>query len=222
MDILEDAAEFKLLVNVHGCTLPKGWRRTWPNLLTMEAVRGEECYKFDRRYPEKAPGDMTILPFTRNAVGPVDYTPGGFSDHTYPHLTTYGFELAVPVLLESGIMHHSDTPERTLDLPEFAVEFLKEIPVVWDETRYLGGYPGSYVVLARRSGDRWYIAGVNGQNETKEITVDLSRTGKIPETILWIGDGTSPRDLQSRQLAPDGGALTLNLEPYGGFTGFWN
>ena len=221
LEILEDAAEFKLLVNFHGCTMPRGWRRTWPNLLTMEAVRGEECYKFDSRYPEKAPGDMTILPFTRNAVGPVDYTPGGFSDHTHPHLTTYGFELAVPVLLESGIMHHSDTPGRTLGLPGFAVEFLREIPVVWEETRYLDGYPGTFVVVARRSGDRWYIAGVNGENEARDIIVDLSRTGKTPENIHWIGDGKSPRDLQSRTVGTDGGKLVVHLPPYGGFTGYW-
>ncbi len=151
--ILKDAAEFGLLVNCHGCTLPKGWRRTWPNLVSMESVRGAECYKFAPEFPAKGPSHITILPFTRNAVGPCDYTTGGFSDSEYPHLTTYGFELALPLILESGIMHHSDSPEMTLSLPSYAVDFLKEIPVTWDDTKYLAGYPGKDVVIARKKSD---------------------------------------------------------------------
>jgi hypothetical protein len=221
IDILEDAADYKLLVNYHGCTLPKGWRRTWPNLVTMESVRGEECYKFDAQFPIRAPHNMAILPFTRNAVGPVDYTPGGFSDHNHPHLTTYGFELAVPVILESGIMHHSDTPERTFSLPSFAVDFLKRIPVAWDDTRYIAGYPGKDVVLARRAGDSWYIGGINGEDITKELTVDLSLTGELPGSIEIIGDGDSARDLQLSGAEVKEGKLTIQMQPYGGFVGYW-
>jgi alpha-glucosidase len=221
LEILQDAANFKLLVNFHGCAMPRGWRRTWPNLLSMEAVRGEECYIFDPRFPELAPFNICILPFTRNAVGPVDYTPGGFSDNTYPHLTTYGFELALPVILESGILHLADTPERTLGLPDFAVDFLKEIPVVWDDTRFLTGYPGKEAVIARRSGNRWYIAGANGENISKGLSVDLSELGAIPASIELIVDGEGPRDLQSTTLVPVDGELKLALLPYGGFTGYW-
>ncbi|MCK5065940.1 MAG: glycoside hydrolase family 97 catalytic domain-containing protein [Bacteroidales bacterium] len=221
IDILKDAADFKLLVNFHGCTMPKGWRRTWPNLVSMEAVRGEECYIFDGRFPELAPRNMAILPFTRNAVGPVDYTPGGYSDNFYPHLTTFGFELALPVILESGIMHHADTPGKTLGLPPYAVEFLKEIPVVWEDTRYLDGYPGKEVVIARKSGNRWYIAGINGENLAKEITIDLSPLGEIPASIDLIVDGEGARDLQSTQVQPGEGKLSIQLKPYGGFAGYW-
>ncbi len=221
IDILQDAAECKLLVNFHGCTMPRGWRRTWPNLLSMESVRGEECYIFDPRFPELAPPNMSIIPFTRNAVGPVDYTPGGFSDNTYPHLTTYGFELALPVILESGILHLADTPERTLGLPDPAVDFLKEIPVVWDDTRFLAGYPGKDVVIARKSGSRWYIAGVNGENISKQLSVDLSVLGAPPAGIELIVDGEGPGDLQSTTLKPVEGELKLLLLPYGGFAGYW-
>jgi alpha-glucosidase len=220
-DILKDAADFKILVNFHGCTIPKGWRRTWPNLVSMESVRGEECYIFDAYFPYLAPPNMAILPFTRNAVGPVDYTPLGFSDNTYPHLTTYGFELALPVILESGILHLADTPGQTLGLPSFAVDFLKEIPVIWDDTRFITGYPGKEVVLARKSGKRWYIAGINGENLAKEITVDISPLGGVPASIELIVDGEGARDLQNTQLMPGDGTLTVQLQPYGGFAGYW-
>jgi len=221
LDILEDAADFKLLVNFHGCTMPRGWRRTWPNLLSMEAVRGEECYIFDPYFPALAPGNMCILPFTRNAVGPVDYTPGGFSDNTYPHLTTFGFELALTVILETGIMHHADTPEQTLGLPPYAVDFLKKVPVVWDETLFLGGYPGKDVVIARKNGKRWYIAGINGENKEKELSIDLSRLGNLPWSIALIVDGEGNRDLHSTTIGPVDGKITIRLLPYGGFTGSW-
>jgi len=221
LDILEDAADFKLLVNFHGCTIPKGWRRTWPNLLSMEAVRGEECYIFDYRFPQMAPGNMTILPFTRNAVGPVDYTPGGYSNNTFPHLTTFGFELALTVILETGIMHHADTPGQTLGLPPFAVDFLKKVPVVWDETKFLYGYPGKEVVLARRSENRWYIAGINGEKTEKEITIDLSQLGTVPANIEMIVDGNGAKDLQSAGVAPLDGKITIRMQSYGGFSGSW-
>jgi len=221
LGILEDAADFKLLVNFHGCTMPKGWRRTWPNLVSMEAVRGEECYIFDPLFPELAPGNMTILPFTRNAVGPVDYTPCGFSDNTYAHLTTYGFELSLPILLESGIMHYADTPDRARALPPKALDFFKQVPVVWEDTKYLSGYPGKDVVIARKSSNRWYIAGVNGEKIEKDLTIDLSSLGNIPSEIEMIVDGDGPRDLQTAVLVPEDGKISIRLMPYGGFTGSW-
>ncbi|MEN8156846.1 MAG: glycoside hydrolase family 97 catalytic domain-containing protein [Bacteroidota bacterium] len=219
IEILEDAADFGLVVNFHGCTLPRGWRRTWPNLLTMEAVRGGENYKYASDFPEAAPAHLTILPFSRNAVGPCDYTPGGFSDSRFPHLTTYGFELALPVVIESGIMHHMDTPGMTLGLPSYAVDLLRDIPVVWDNTRYLAGYPGKEVIIARRSGDTWYIGGINGENHTKEMVIDLSVIGETPSSIRIITDGITERDLQLVEMTPENGKLTIRLKPYGGFAG---
>jgi alpha-glucosidase len=220
LEILEDAAACKLVVNFHGCTLPRGWRRTWPNLLSMESVRGGESYKFDPGYPEMAPLHLAILPYTRNAVGPVDYTPCGFSDHTYPHLTTYGFELALPVVLESGIMHYMDTPQRTAQLPVYAVDFLKQIPVVWDDTKYLAGYPGKEVVIARKSGERWYIGGINGEDSSKELVVDLSPLGAVPDSLFIIGDGPTGREFQSGVMAIDSGKINLPMRPFGGAAGY--
>jgi len=222
LEILEDAAEFHLLVNFHGCTLPKGWRRTWPNLVSMEAVRGGESYKFDGQFPEKAPAHLAIVPYTRNAVGPVDYTPGGFSDQTHPHLTTPGFELALPVILESGIMHYTDTPEKTASMPGQVVAFLKEIPVTWDETRFIAGYPGKEAVIARKKGDRWYLAGINGEPVSKTLTLDLTPTGSEPAQIQLLTDGDIPDTLVEESTGVSGGKITVQLLPYGGFAAFWD
>ncbi len=220
-EILEDAAEFNLLVNFHGCTLPRGWRRTWPNLLTMEAIRGGESYKFDRSFPERVPSHLTIVPYTRNAVGPADYTPGTFSDHQYPRLTTHGFELALPVIIESGIMHYADTPGQTMELPGFAIDFLREVPVIWDDTRYLAGYPGKEVVIARKSGSRWYIAGINGEEISKELTFNLPEMDGMPDAVRLICDGEPDRDLQMTDLQVRDGKITVSMKPFGGFAGFW-
>jgi len=187
----------------------------------MESVRGGECYKFDRTYPENAPHHLAIIPFTRNAIGPVDYTTGGFSNSNFPHLTTYGFELALPVLLESGIMHYTDTPQATFGLPPYAVEFLKNIPVVWDDSKYIAGYPGSEVVLARRRNDIWFIAGINGEPVEKELTIDLSPTGESPETLDLIEDGPGNAELRETRFEVRSGKVTLHLKPYGGFVGTW-
>ena len=188
----------------------------------MEAVRGGECYRFDKKFPENAPSHLAIIPFTRNVVGPVDYTPGGYTDNTYPHLTTFAFELALPVLFESGIMHHMDTPEMTMGLPSYAIEFLKNIPVTWDDTRYIAGYPGEDAVIARLKGDRWYIGGINGDSFEKDLTIDLSVCGKAPSEVQMIVDGNSPRDLQNTSMQTEGGKLTIHVKPYGGFAGYWD
>ena len=217
-DILEDAAEFQILVNFHGCTLPKGWSRTYPNLVSTEALRGAESYLFDKAYPEKAPAHLAIVPFTRGVVGPTDYTPGGFSDVTYPHLTSNGFEMALPVIIESGITHYVDAPSEYSKLPEFAVEMLKEIPVLWDEIKFLDGYPGKYAVLARRSGEKWYVAGINGQKQEQTVKIDISSIAENGK-LTSITDGPERRSLIEKEIASAGGIIEIQMMPLGGFVG---
>ena len=217
IEILEDAADYQLVVNFHGCTLPRGWRRTWPNLLTMEAVRGGESYKFDRNYPQDAPSHLATVPFTRNVVGPCDYTPGGFSNSTYPHLTTYAFELALPIVIESGIMHYTDTPGKTHELPDYAQSLLKELPVCWDETRYLAGYPGKDAVIARRKGERWYIGGINGESVEKDLTINIETLMPAGTELEIIHDGAAPALLQNSRLTAGKSTFKVHLKPYGGF-----
>ena len=217
--IMQDAAEQKIMVDFHGCTLPRGWQRTYPNLMSMEGVRGEECYIFDPQYPERAPSQNTILPFTRNVVGPMDYTPVGFSDNRYPHLTTWAHELALCVLFESGLLHFTDKAEAYLSLPDAPKDFIKHVPVAWDETRFVDGYPGKFAVLARRKGNTWYVAGVNGENRPREIRVDSK--GWLPDgrfdltTITDGGDGHSFKSATGPTETASG--FTVNTLPRGGF-----
>ena len=171
LDLLESAARHHLLVNFHGATIPRGWQRTWPNLMSTEGVYGAEWYNNVPTFTAKAAAHNATLPFTRNVIGPMDYTPCAFSDSQHPHITSHAHELALTVLFESGLQHLADKPESFLAQPQEVQDFLSHLPAVWDETRFVSGYPGESVVLARRSGDTWYIAGINGTDEQKELTL---------------------------------------------------
>ena len=177
LDLLESAARHHLLVNFHGATIPRGWQRTWPNLMSTEGVYGAEWYNNVPTFTAKAAAHNATLPFTRNVIGPMDYTPCAFSDSQHPHITTHAHELALTVLFESGLQHLADKPESYLAQPQEVQDFFSHLPSVWDETRFVSGYPGESVVLARRSGDTWYIAGINGTDEPKALPL-LSRRGQ--------------------------------------------
>ena len=217
-DILKDAADNHIMVNFHGCTLPRGWNRTWPNLLSMEAVRGAECYGFDSLFTSHAPWHNATLPFTRNVVGSMDYTPVTFTDQKYPHLTTYGHELALTIVFESGILHLADRVEAYRNLPQDARTFLKELPVVWDETRLLAGEPGKFCIMARRKGEVWYVGGINGTKDAQRWDIDLSRLESNADTVLTITDGIGPRQFASAMSSiRSSEQLQVNVLPFGGF-----
>ncbi|MDD6210136.1 MAG: glycoside hydrolase family 97 catalytic domain-containing protein [Bacteroidales bacterium] len=216
-DILKDAMDAHILVNFHGCTLPKGWERTYPNLMTMEAIIGEENYAFQSAYPAIAPVLNTIIPFGRNAVGPIDYTPTTFTNHKFPRLTTVAHELALSILFQSGIVHIADHVKGIEAAPDYVKKFLSEIPAAWDETKYVTGTPGKEVVLARRKGNIWYVAGINGENNTKEITFDASFLSN-GTTMNLISDGTNQQEFawDSKQQS-ETPKITVKTLPYGGF-----
>jgi alpha-glucosidase len=217
-EILSDAARYNLVVNFHGNTIPRGWRRTYPNLLTMEAVKGAECYKFDRFFSAAAPKLHTIYPFTRNVLGPMDYTPVTFSHNTYPRFTSYAHELALSVIFESGIVHFADAVEAYQSLPAEALVFLKEVPVIWDETRLISGYPGKDAVLARRRGELWYIAGINGEHETKTISLSFDFLGEGVYEAAFIADGDTNQQFSfRRKTVGSSDAETVEMLQYGGF-----
>ena len=192
-DVLEDAADFQLLVNFHGCTVPRGWSREFPNLVAMEGVLGAEQYKFNDTYPRRAASHNTILPFTRNAVGPMDFTPVTFSDAKFPHLTTNAHELALSVVFESGVQHFADSDTAYRALPDAPNAFLRQVPAAWDETRVLVGNPGNSVVVARRKANDWYIGGVNGRDDPQTVKVNLSWLGAGSWHATIIRDGEADR-----------------------------
>jgi alpha-glucosidase len=192
LDILADAATYHLAANFHGCTMTRGWARTYPNLMSMEAVRGAEYYKYDGGYPAAQPARNTILPFTRNAVASMDFTPVGFTNMANAHVTTYAHELALSVVFESGIQHFCDQVSAYTGKSANVRGFLSTVPAAWDDTRYLLGTPGTYLVLARKKGNDWYVGGINGQSSTRSVTVPLSFLQAGPDhQMLRIADGSS-------------------------------
>jgi len=215
--LLEDAAARKMVVNLHGCTVPRGWQRTWPNLLAMEAVLGDESYFFEPHYTEKAAELNTVLPFTRNAIGPMDITPVACSPKKYPRLTTAAHELAAALIFTSGLVHYADKPEFFESLPPDVLQVFRDAPARWDETRCLMGEPGRVVVFARRAGRSWFIAGINGTGEPLPVSLDLSDFGKSHHRLA-IMEGAdaamqvsvapvSYSDRWQHQLPPRGGFI---------------
>jgi alpha-glucosidase len=190
IDILNDAAKYKLLVNFHGATLPRGWQRTYPHLMTAEAIYGMEMVTFDQGAADKQANHCAMLPFTRNAFDPMDFTPmnlTGLTSSNCIRKTTPAFELALSVLFLSGIQHYAQAPEGMAMVPNDVKDFLRTIPDNWDDVRFLDGYPGQYVVIARRSGKRWYISAINANTTEKKITVDLTAFKKSKATLFTDG-----------------------------------
>ena len=188
-DLLESAARHHLLVNFHGAPIPRGWQRTYPNLLSTEGVYGAEWDNNVPHFTKKAASHNATLPFTRNVIGPMDYTPCAFSDSQHPHITSNAHELALTVLYESGLQHLADRPESFLTQPREVQDFFGKLPTVWDETRYVSGYPGKSAVLARRSGNTWYVAGINGTDEPKVLTVPLAFIKGKKHSATLFADG---------------------------------
>lgn len=221
IDLLEDAAKYKLMVNFHGAAIPRGWQRTYPNLMSVEAVYGAEWYNNNNVLTRRAAAHNATLPFTRNVVGPMDYTPGTFSDSQHPHITTHAHELALPVIFESALQHMPDRPSVYYGLPERARQLLSALPTAWDDTKLLSGYPGIDVVLARRKGNVWYIAGINGTDEAKEIDVPLEVLAlEKDHKVTWFQDGNDGKSFVTEEnvsLPEDGKMLKVNCLPRGGF-----
>ena len=215
-DLLECAARHHLLVNFHGATVPRGWQRTWPNLMSTEGVYGAEWYNNVPTFTAKAARHNATLPFTRNVIGPMDYTPCTFSDSQHPHITTNGHELALTVLFESALQHLADRPESYLAQPQAVQDFFGYLPTTWDESLLVCGYPGEYVVMARRSGTTWYVAGINGSDEQRTLKFSLDFIkGDVSEMTLFgdSGDKKSPWIIVPMFSLPS----SLDLAPRGGF-----
>ena len=213
IDLLESAARHHLLVNFHGATIPRGWQRTYPNLMTTEGVYGAEWYNNVATFTDKAACHNATLPFTRNVIGPMDYTPCTFSDSQHPHITTKAHELALTILFESALQHLADRPESYMVQPQEVKDFFTNLPTVWDETHLLSGYPGESVVMARRNGKTWYIAGINGTNQEKELTIDKKAIGKFSKATLF--EDTSKGDWNIHQIKKL--PTSIICQPRGGF-----
>lgn len=211
-DIIKAAAKHNILVNFHGATLPRGWERTYPNLMTAEAIKGFEFVTFTQEGADAQPGHCATLPFTRNLFDPMDFTPMCLDK--IPNIdrrTTSAFELALPTLFLSGFQHIAEIPEGMAKMPDYVVEYCKDLPTLWDESRLIAGYPGKDVVMARRRGEDWFVCGINGENFHKEIEVDLSFI-KGKGFMITDGDGVLFERSEVK-----GSRMKVKMKPYGGF-----
>ena len=195
-DILSDANEYGLLVIFHGCTLPRGWERMYPNFASSEAVLASENLHFSQGSCDNEAFNATLHPFIRNTVGSMDF--GGSALNKYYNadnaprgsrrVTSDVYALATAVLFQSPVQHFALAPNNLTDAPAWAIDFMKEVPTTWDEVRFIDGYPGKYVILARRHGDKWYIAGVNAQKETLKLKVNLPMFSNGEKVKLFSDD----------------------------------
>lgn len=193
-DILADANEYGILVIFHGCTLPRGWERMYPNFASSEAVLASENLHFSQGSCDAEAFSATIHPFVRNTVGSMDFGGSALNKRYHPlnspergsiRRTSDVFALATAVLFQSPVQHFALAPNNLTDAPQWAIDFMKAIPTTWDEVRYLDGYPGKYVLLARRTGDKWFVVGVNAQAESLKVKVDLSMFAAGKELQLY-------------------------------------
>ena len=195
-DILADANDYGILVIFHGCTLPRGWERMYPNFASAEAVRASENLNFSQEECDREATSATLLPFIRNTVASMDF--GGSALNRYYNAknepggrlrkTSDVFALATAVLFQSPVQHFALAPNNLTDAPSWAMDFMKEVPTLWDEVKFIDGYPGKYVVLARRHGTKWYVAGINAQAEPLKLTVSLPMWQPGQELRLYSDD----------------------------------
>ncbi len=220
--ILSDADDNGLMVIFHGCTLPRGWERMYPNYVGSEAVLASENLVFDQHFDDMEAFNACLHPFIRNAVGCMEF--GGTvlnrrlnrtNDGGTERRTSDVFQLATAVLFQNPIQNFALTPNNLTDAPAEAVGFMKKIPTTWDETRFIDGYPGRYCVLARRCGDTWYIAGINAQKEPLKLKLALPMLQKGGKADFYSDD--KRMQLQLKELTvKDPQAVQLTIQPQGG------
>lgn len=222
--ILSDADDNGLMVIFHGCTLPRGWERMYPNYVGSEAVLASENIYFQQHFCDEEAFNATLHPFIRNTVGSMEFG-GTFlnkymsrgNDKGNRRRTTDAFEIATAVLFQNPIQNFALAPNNLTDAPQICLDFLREVPTTWDSTRFIGGYPGKYVVLERTHGDTRYLAGVNAAKEP--MTIELAGPGK-GDTVEIISDAP---DGEPRKLTVTVGKKPIKvvMQPGGGFVAKW-
>lgn len=226
IETLEDAADFNLMVNFHGSTMPRGWQRRFPNLMTMEAVKGAEWYQFPVFRGPNA-HDNIYYALTRNTVGPMDYTPVVFAQALEQQKITYAHSLALAIVFESGVQHFADKADDTAQgyrkvfaQHPFVQEFLRGMPAYWDETLFLEGNPDTHVVFAREKQGVWYIAGISAAPENIQIRQPFTFGAYGKYRAEWIVEGDTPDSLRYSESELNTGArqyIEVTLKPRGGF-----
>ena len=222
-DILFDANRYGIQCIFHGCTLPRGWERMYPNYIASEAVLASENVYFSEGAAIRQAFDLTIHPFCRNAVGTMDW--GGVIMNKYmskdnktrhTRKTTDAFEIASAFTNQTAVQCVAMQPNNLQELSQQELDFLKTLPTTWDETRYIDGYPGKYVVLARRHGDQWYVAGLNAQKEPISLTIDLSAFNVTKQLNDQVDKKGSVTGIAISDMKIKKGKAKITIQPNGG------
>ena len=220
-DILTDANRFGLQVVFHGCTMPRGWEKMYPNFVASEAVLASENLFFAEDATIREGFDLTLHPFCRNATASMDW--GGIvmnkwmsrdnkSRHT--RKTTDIFELATGITMQTSVQCVAMQPNNLEELPQFEMDFLRQLPTTWDETRFIDGYPGKYVVMARKATNgHWYIAGLNAKTEPISLTLDLNNYGALSKLLV---DNKKGQPVQTALKTDKSGKVKVTIQPNGG------
>ncbi len=194
-DILADANEYGLMIIYHGCTMQRGWERMFPNFVSAEAVRASENLNFQQSENDIEATFGTIHPVLRNSVGAMDF--GGSALNKYyskgndrgnHRVTSDVYALATAVLYQAAVQNFALAPNNLTDAPEWAMDFMRQVPTTWDDVRFIDGYPGKYLILARRQGNKWYIGAVNADKETFRAKVELPMLRAKSEITVYSDD----------------------------------
>lgn len=221
-EILSDADDHGLMVIFHGCTLPRGWERMYPNYAGSEAVLASENLIFSQHACDNEAFNATLHPFIRNAVGCMEF--GGVflnkrlnrgNDGGTTRRTTDIFQLATAVLFQNPIQNFALAPNNLADAPGVCIDFMKQMSTIWDETRFIDGYPGRYVVLARRHGDVWYVAAVNATAEPLKLKLSLPMLPAGDAVSVYLDDKKLQPQQKEQKIKTDG-TLQLTVQPMGG------
>lgn len=195
-DILADANDYGILCVFHGCTLPRGWERMYPNYASSEAVLASENLHFSQGSCDHEAFNACIHPFIRNTVGSMDFGGSALNKYYNAKNAPFGsrrrtsdvFALATAVMFQSPVQHFALAPNNLTDAPAWAMDFMKKVPTLWDEVRFIDGYPGKYVIMARRHGDQWYVVGINAQKETLKLKVELPMFAAGSKVLCYSDD----------------------------------
>ena len=222
-DILSDANRYGLQVVFHGCTIPRGWEKMYPNYVASEAVLASENVFFNEGAAIKQPFDLTLHPFCRNATASMDW--GGIIMNKYlskdnksrhSRKTTDIFEMASGIIMQTSVQCVAMQPNNLEELPQFEMDFLKGLPTTWDETRYIDGYPGKYVVLARRHGNDWYVAGLSAEKQPLALTLDLPMFAPGQVLQYYVDDKKTGEPKLTTLKVDKKGQAKVILQPNGG------
>ncbi|KGO88729.1 alpha-glucosidase [Flavobacterium rivuli WB 3.3-2 = DSM 21788] len=220
-DILTDANDYGLAVIFHGCTLPRGWERMYPNFVSSEAVLASENLIFTQEANDNEAYNASLHPFIRNSVASMDFGPvllnkkhNKNNDGGKIRKTTDIFQIATSVVFQSAIQNFGIAPNNLNDTPDFVINFMKTVPTTWDETLLLDGYPGKYCLIARRNGDKWYIAGINAEKDVKKIKIDLAMLANKNISFYFDEQNRQPK-LKQLKLNKKG-QVTIEIQPLGG------